>query len=130
MRSGPAFGWSIGDTIPATSGCCESASTTLPTAAENSACWSTVPVADCTSTLSRAGILKFPSSRICSARRDSPFAIAQSFISRAPTAPPITTARTANAIHPNAARFQWDALQRPARPARFVSSTMHLPLQA
>jgi hypothetical protein len=84
--------------------------------------WSTVAVRDCTRTLSRAGILNPAPSMICAARRDSPFAIIQSFISRGPTKLPMTTAPTANASQPNAAVFQCAALQRPARPERFVLS--------
>src|SRR6266545_1035987 len=110
-----------------TSGSPDSVCTTLATAAANAG-WPAVAVSDWMSTLSRAGILKLPSARICSARRDSPFAIAQSFISRAPTAPPTKTASTAKAIHPNAAVFQCDALQRPARAARFVPAMTTCPL--
>src|SRR5829696_173638 len=47
------------------------------------------------------------------------FAIAQSSICVAPTAPPITTAASAKPIQPKVAVFQWPALQRPARPAMF-----------
>ena len=88
-----------------TSGWPASVWTTFATA-DAKAGLSAVAQADWTRTLSRAGILKFPASRICSARRDSPFAIPHGFICRAPTAPPTITASTAKASHPKAARFQ------------------------
>ncbi len=112
----------------ATFGCRDSAWTTFATADENDGC-SNVAHADWISTLSRAGISKLPSSRICSARRDSPFAIAQGSISRPPTAPDTNTMSTPNAIQPKAAVFQWAALQRPARPARFVVAIANLQLR-
>src|SRR3954454_12413722 len=114
----PALGCSIGETMLVTSGCAASVCTTFATADEN-ACVSAVAHDDWISTLSRAGILNFARSRICSAVRDSPFAIAHDFIWFAPPAPPTTTASTAREIQPKAARFQCAALQRPARPARF-----------
>src|SRR5215213_8514215 len=120
----PAPGFPSGETMLLTAGCFESVWTTSATAAENAGCLN-VARCDWTSTLSRAGILKSAASRICSARRDSPFAIAHGFICFAPTAPPTTTARTENAIHPKAARFQCEALQRPARPERFMASITH-----
>src|SRR5436190_5564422 len=124
----PARGWSIGETMLVTSASPESVCTTLATAAVK-VCSPNETVCDWTSTLSRAGILKLPWSWICSARLDSPFANAHDFICFAPTKPPTATARTAKAIQPNAAVFQCDALQRPARPARFVvvSMTASLP---
>ena len=125
-ETSPAPGRLIGETMFVTFGCCESVCTTPPTAAENAGS-STVDVRDCTSTLSRAGRSKFARSRICSARRDSPFATAQLFICCAPTRLPTVTASTANASHPKAAVFQCAALQRPARPAKLVVSIAFVP---
>src|SRR5436190_16211864 len=118
----PAFGCSIGETTFVTFAWCESVSTT-PATAEANAGSPTVVARDRTRTLSRAGRLKPARSRICSARRDSPFVYAQLFSCFAPTAPPTTIARTATASHPKAAVFQCAELQRPARPARLTSLT-------
>ena len=125
-ETSPACGWSTGETRFRTSGCPDSVCTRPATAATNSG-RSTVAVFDWTSTLSRAGILKFAWSSICSARLDSPFAIAHGFICFGPIAPPSTTATSANVTQPNAAVFQWRALQRAARPARFDVSIVSAP---
>jgi hypothetical protein len=112
----------IGETMFVTFFWSDNVWTRLATVAENVSSLIVV-VLDWMRTLSRAGILKPALSRICAARRDSPFAICQSFISLGPTRLPRITASTANAIQPNAAVFQCAALQRPARPARFVLAT-------
>jgi hypothetical protein len=120
----PACGKLIGETTFVTLGWPARVCTTVATAAAKTSS-PTVAVGDWTSTLSRAGILKLAWSRICSARRDCPFEIAQSFICLAPTAPPTPTARIAKAIQPNAASFQCAALHRPARPARLMVFMAH-----
>ena len=56
-ETSPAFGWFIGETMLVTFSWWESVTTTAPTAAANAGS-SIVAVFDCTSTLSRAGILK------------------------------------------------------------------------
>jgi hypothetical protein len=74
----------------------------------------------CTSTLSVAGCLKSAFERIFSARAVSPEPVSESASTFSPTTPPIIIAITAANTAPNVAVFQWAALQRPARPARFV----------
>ena len=71
-----------------------------------------------TSTLSAAGRLK-PASRTRSIRPDSPGPAVFGSIVFVPARPPRAKATRTNANHPNVAVFQWSALQRPIRAARF-----------
>src|SRR5690349_1087198 len=80
---------------------------------------SAVSVFDWTSTLSDAGVLKPALDRIACARAVSPVPCSESVSLTVPAALPRTTATTTNPIHRNVAVFQWPALQRPERAARF-----------
>lgn len=70
-------------------------------------------------TLSVARSWKSASARMCRALAASPEAMPVSLRGFEPAQPPTRIAAAANASHPNAARFQWPALQPPARAARF-----------
>ena len=75
--------------------------------------------ADSTSTLSVAGVLNPADARIACARAVSPVACSASVSFTVPAALPRTTAATTKTIQIAVAVFQWSALQRPARWARF-----------
>src|SRR5436305_9435738 len=76
----------------------------------------------CTSTDSVAGERKFAPRSIVCACAVSPEPDCESPSSFRPIARPAAKATNVNTIQPNAAVFQCAALQRPARPARFVFS--------
>ena len=117
---------SSGETIAVTSGTCFSRSTTSLMTTRNCGSRATCSVL-WIRTDSEAGSLKSPLPRIFCARPDSPSPESESSSLFVPIVVPRKTATTTKISQPKNAVFQWPALQRPARPARFVLSTSQLP---